>query len=285
MIAVGVVAAVVVAVAVSRSSTVSGQGGSRPLGSSATDVVFVHGAGCTALPFTTEAIHDLESLTGRSATTFHTVAYYACDSGGDSIVNEGSSSYLPSTDDNGVNTDIRRISYELAWYLWNDFGSKGKAVDLVGHSMGGIVIAYALQRIAAHDPAYPSALTVNSVTTFSSPFDGVSPSLCATGQTAECTQLLTGSSLLSQISSAGAVTLGPKTVWTLVGSDGADAIPTTSSLALPGVTYRVDYQAPAYTHTSYLVDPTPTRSARGLMNGGEFLSGYHSLELLAHLLT
>ena len=45
---------------------------------------------------------------------------------------------------------LARISYELAWYLWNDFGSKGEAVDLVGHSMGGIVIAYALQQIAAH---------------------------------------------------------------------------------------------------------------------------------------
>ena len=269
---------------IGQTSTSTGLGRAAAVTASATDVVFVHGAGCGAIAYTTTAIRDLEAA-GRAASTLHTVSYYACDVGGVSIMNEGSSSYLPSRDANDTSTDVRRFSYELAWYLWNTFGAKGKPVDVVGHSMGGIIITYALQRIAAHDPDYPTSLTVRSVTTFSAPYAGVSQSLCAQDTTTECTQLLAGSSLINQITATGAVTLGSKTVWTAVASEGADAIPSKSTLALAKVTYRVDYTYPAYTHTSYLVDASALRNARGTLNGTPFATGAHSLALLAQLLT
>jgi pimeloyl-ACP methyl ester carboxylesterase len=246
-----------------------------------TDVVFVHGAGCGAMQYTLAAMAAEQKETGLPASTFHTVAYYSCDTSGDSILDEGSASHLPSPGDNDTNTEIESIAYELAWYLWDNFGSSGKPVDLVGHSMGGIVIAYAMQRIAAHDPDYPPSLTVHSVTTFSTPFGGVSASLCDENPSQECTELLTGSALLAQVDGTGAVSLGGQTDWTLVGSDGADSLPTSSTLALPGVTNRVDYTSPMYTHTDYLLDSSSANDASGTINGTPFQDGVHSLELLA----
>ena len=230
------------------------------------------------MQYTLAAIAAEESETGLPASIFHTVAYYSCDTSGDSIINEGS---IPSTGSNDVNTDIDRIAYELAWYLWDSFGSSGKPVDLVGHSLGGIVIADALQHVAAHDPDYPTSLIVHSVTTFSSPFGGVPESLCDETPSLECTELLAGSSLLTQIDATGAVNLGGATNWTLVGSDGADQIPTSSTLALPGATDRIDYTDPMYTHTSYLLDSATTMNATGTINGAPFQAGAHSLALVA----
>ena len=250
---------------------------------STTDVVFVHGAGCGAINYTYYAMKFQAAATGEPMSKLHTVAYYNCDTYGDSIVNEGSPNYLPSTDQNGMNTEIDRVAYELAWYLWNNFGSKGLPVDLVGHSMGGVIIADALQHIVEQDPAFPPSLDVPSVITFSAPMGGVSASFCALAPSEECTELTEGSPLLAGIDAAGAPKPGG-TVWVAVGSDGSDPIPSSSSLALPGATWRIDYTSPAYTHTGYLTDASWALNAHGTVNGIPFSTGYHSLLMMAELL-
>src|SRR5207249_4490639 len=106
--------------------------------------------------------------------------------------------------------DVRHFSYELAWWLWDTFTSQGKPVDLIGHSMGGLIITYALQRVAAQDPLFPPSLTVSTVVTISTPFKGVNGMMCASTNT-QCLDLLPGSELVSQVQAAGAVHPGADT--------------------------------------------------------------------------
>jgi pimeloyl-ACP methyl ester carboxylesterase len=248
-----------------------------------TDVVFVHGYGNCQNPWISGAGPLLTQYDWRHepVAKLHAIEYYGCDWGGESIVGAGpnSASYYPDTiDDNGQNTDIRHLGYELAWYLWDHFGSKQLPVDLVGHSMGGLIITYALQRVAAHDPQFPPHLTVPTVVTFSTPFAGASVG-CA--PSVECSEIAPDSAFVHDVMAAGAPQLAGGTLWLLMGSSaGCDAIPASSTLALPRATWRVDYRTPCYLHTSYVWDTSAAGNATGTLNGKSW-TGPHSLAFMA----
>jgi pimeloyl-ACP methyl ester carboxylesterase len=250
---------------------------------SSTDVVFVHGYGNCQNPWISGSGPLLTQYNWRHepVAKLHAIEYYGCDWGGESIVGAGPDNaiYYPDTvDDNGQNSDIRHLGYELAWYLWNHFAAKGLPVDLVGHSMGGLIITYALQRVAAHDPRFPPRLTVPTVVTFSTPFAGANVG-CA--PSVECSQLEPGSSFLAAVRAAGAPQLTGGTLWLLMGSSaGCDAVPATSSLALARTTWRVDYHSPCYTHTGYAWDTSAAGNATGTVNGKAW-TGAHSLAFMA----
>src|SRR5215471_9694242 len=77
-----------------------------------------------------------------------------CQAGGwqshESSANEGTTSH-------NRNTDIRHLAYHLAWYLWDEFSSRGRNVQIVGYSMGGLIVRWALDATQDHalgtDPA------------------------------------------------------------------------------------------------------------------------------------
>ena len=254
---------------------------------STTDVVFVHGyGGCQDA-----RLAGMGVILGQyywhhaPMSSLHAVEYYGCDTDGESIIEYGpnSAGYYPSPDKNAHATDIRHFSYELAWWLWDNFTSRGKPVDLVGHSMGGLVVTFALQRVAARDPLFPPYLTVPSVVTVSSPFKGA-PGFTCPGIDKECNEMLPGSEFSNAVMAAGAVqpgeTASSTTTWTLIGSVGCDLVAASSTLSLPHANMVVDYAKPCYTHTSYLTDYATAVDALVTINGAAHVGTPHALWLI-----
>jgi hypothetical protein len=71
-------------------------------------------------------------------------------------------------------THIPEISKDLAWYVYNNFSSKNVDVDIVAHSMGGLVLRYAIYRVAVGDSSFPPYLLITHAATLASPFTGYS---------------------------------------------------------------------------------------------------------------
>jgi pimeloyl-ACP methyl ester carboxylesterase len=279
-----------------------------PAGSAATapafhtPVVVVHGyGGCQNVTQSMEGPFAEQYYTGTAAADLHLIAYYGCDVTGESIqgygplngpacisadptVRVGCPANLRSPDNDYVNTDFRRFSYELAWYLFGKFGAS-TPVDLVGHSMGGLIITYAIQQIAAHNPSYPSSLSIQTVVSFSTPFAG--GNLGTANYEARQMAPTGADSVVAGISAAGAKQMyaGKYTLWAAEGSSGGcDVFPSSSSLALPRETFTMDYTTPCYSHSGYLWDAFQPVNATGKLNGAATTTGYHSLDLMHYVI-
>lgn len=72
----------------------------------------------------------------------------------------------------GLNTSIRHLGYHLAWTIWNHYSRRGKRIDLVGHSMGGLIVRYALARTARGHDRFPPYLLVEDAVTLGTPHNG-----------------------------------------------------------------------------------------------------------------
>ena len=55
------------------------------------------------------------------------------------------------------NEPIEHVACELAWYIYTNWTSHGQNVKVVAHSMGGLIIRYAIQMMG-HDSHFPSSL-------------------------------------------------------------------------------------------------------------------------------
>ena len=114
------------------------------------------------------------------------------------------------------NTSIRHLAWHLANYIATNFTAKGLAVDVVAHSMGGLMIRYALAKQGVD--SFPR-LMVEDVVTLGSPHSGASfAQLTGSTQGAE---MEPGSSLITWLKAWG---MNPKgtggTDWTVIGSHG-----------------------------------------------------------------
>jgi hypothetical protein len=69
-------------------------------------------------------------------------------------------------------TSIRHLAFHLAWLIHDRYTSRGVAVDLVGQSMGGLVVRYALAATEAHLAHFPRRLLVDDVVTLGTPLGG-----------------------------------------------------------------------------------------------------------------
>lgn len=226
----------------------------------ATPVVFVHGffgGRCpTGLNVASAMIGPTYELaTGGWGGPLDVVSYYACDQGGSRI----------GSDTTG--TSIRRIGAQLARYIYRTYTAHGQTVDVVAHSMGGLVARTAVEFTADHARGFPPSLLVNRVVTFSTPFNGVSraairavPGLAGTRQ---ARQARVGSAFLASLARRG-ITAG--TDWLVIGSSGGcDLVGGASAVDMPHAV-RIRY-AGCWSHTAYLYNRTPTRSYPAYRNG------------------
>ena len=114
------------------------------------------------------------------------------------------------------NTSIRHLAWHLANYISANFSTKGLAVDVVAHSMGGLLIRYALAKQGVD--SFPRLL-VEDVITLGTPHNGASfAALTGTTQGAE---MEPSSTLIAWLKTWG---MNPQarggTDWTNVGSHG-----------------------------------------------------------------
>lgn len=136
----------------------------------------------------------------------------------------------------GANDGIEKLGKALANKIYSEYTSKGKSVDLVGHSMGGLVIRDALSGVAKKKSGYPSKLYVEDVVTLGTPHDGTNSSLCV--YTA-CAQMRKNSSYLKQLKKNPQSAQG--TDWTAIASD-ADEVVGEDTATGGGVRHWVRYK-------------------------------------------
>lgn len=254
------IAASACAVALLTMLAVAVPGASASSAPDATPVVFVHGFYAERCP---DGLNVASALIGPTfelraagwAGPLDVVSYYACDRSGSAI---GADT---------PNTSIRRIGAQLARYIYRKYTAQGQPVDIVAHSMGGLIARTAIELTAHHLRGFPPALRVDRVVTFSTPFAGISRAairaVSGLAGTRQARQVRAGSRFLRSLASRG---VAPGTDWLAIGSSGGcDLVPGTSAVDVPHA-LRLRY-AGCWSHTQYLYNRTATRSFAAYRDG------------------
>jgi pimeloyl-ACP methyl ester carboxylesterase len=241
-------------------------------------VLYVHGvilgSGCVGTDVT-GPVAELAAVLRRHHWTgpVRSVEYYCADSGRGAVDIRGTA--RPTAD-----TSITDIASLLAWYVYRSYSSRGTSIDLVGHSMGGLIIRDALDH--AGQRGFPPYLRVREVVTIATPYAGMpARSFCPV----QCQQMSYGSSYLADLSRSASPPQGRGgTTWTEIGGSPCDNIPASSALAVPA-TLRIDLTSRApvcYTHLGYLNDPSGARNVGATVTSPDgrvtHVNGPHSLE-------
>jgi len=158
------------------------------------------------------------------------------------------------------NTSIRHLSWHLANYIGTNFTARGIAVDVIAHSMGGLMIRYALAKQGVD--SFPRLL-VEDVVTLGAPHDGARFAvLTGTTQGAE---MEPGSSLITWLKASAKNPQGTGgTDWTTIGSHG-DLIVQEDTATAMSAPHRWRYTtSPTWvTHRDYMrSSSTSTRRAQ-----------------------
>jgi hypothetical protein len=177
----------------------------------------------------------------------------------------GGKNYSPSGGDRSTigtrDEDIRHIACVLSWYIWDHYTKFGRPVDLVGHSMGGIIIRWALYATPRSGSAFPPNLYVPAVVTFASPhhgiYTGASVALCPFNGCLQVSQLElhTSQTIMQELMTTGRNPQGTggtgSTVWTIMGSSGDTLL---GEYAVDGMDalHKVWYINPTYGHGEIL---------------------------------
>jgi hypothetical protein len=187
---------------------------------------------------------------GEWGRVYDPISYFKCDVNGTDI---------GTAADN--NTPIEKIAHDLAWYVYNKYSSHGQSVEMVGHSMGGLIIRAALTSFAAHDPSYPPTLLVQDVVTVSSPFAGTDFG-CATSSY-QCREMMPGSGFVTWLAKNQNPQATNGTDWTLLGGSPCDVVPSASATAMSGSHHWIYYRGTptCYDHSSYLWDSSAATDA------------------------
>jgi pimeloyl-ACP methyl ester carboxylesterase len=156
------------------------------------------------------------------------VGFYAWDTPDTGCdVNLGDTDGKPATPAKGTrNTSIKELGRRLAWNIHNVYSSKGKSVDLVGHSMGGLIIRAALAgyQLHRHEREWPDVLYVEDVVTLGTPHEGTTDAVSlgcrVVERTRQCKEMVPGagrgSGFLGWLRKAPNPQASAGTDWTLI---------------------------------------------------------------------
>lgn len=229
---IGAMSALAVAIVLSSASEASAQRSDDR----AKPVLFVHGINRNDRA-SSDCEHDFSAMRTAFKDFGHTgelttVGYYRHDRRCDfSIADHGSHSRHHGgsgehNNDGGhsADTDIRHLGYHLAWALYDRYSRHGKAVDVVGHSMGGLITRYALAQTELRHPEFPPFVRVEDAVTLGTPHGGARwyGLACRYDQ---CGQMRAGSSFLRWLESDAWEPDGSGgTDWSTMGSDDDSAV-------------------------------------------------------------
>jgi pimeloyl-ACP methyl ester carboxylesterase len=182
-----------------------------------TQILLVHGYGeasegkdCNGSTWK-NALRYYQDAGGRDRSSMTTIGYYKGDRC-DVMIGDGKASNQ---------RPIQGIARDLAIYIDREYTSKGRPVNVIAHSMGGLVTRVALLGSAQGWKGFPHGkLNVDNVVTLSTPHRGVSKPSARDDR--QWTQMDPGSGFMTRLHEPGSE-LGEGwangTDWSLVGSD------------------------------------------------------------------
>lgn len=135
----------------------------------------------------------------------------------------------PATTPHTTETTIQHLAYHWAWTIKHTFGTE--CIKVIAHSMGGLIVRYAIAMVQAQDADFPWDICVEDVVTLGTPHNG-SPNAGFWCPDWQCLQQEQGSDFINWL---GANARNPKTPggtdWTTVGStdDGTAPVPSATN--------------------------------------------------------
>ena len=170
---------------------------------------------------------------------------------------------------------LEHLGYRLAWMLYTVYSRNGVTVDVVSHSMGGLITRYALAQVARKHVDFPPYLYVEDSVTLGTPHAGTGwADLCWTTQ---CEQMRPGSAFVNWLASYAPNPQGSGgTDWTTVGSYDDEVVSEGSAISMSAA-HKVQYLGSAdVAHSDYYVDTSDLRTADVRYNdyGGTFYYWY-----------
>ncbi len=250
-------------------------------------IAFPTAAGARAAGETTLMVHGLDPI-GRASADCRswqpmvdafargggrgpslTLAYYArdvncslsIDGHGSHRAHHGGGGHGSSGRSHTADASIRHLGHHLAWFIHDRYTRRRKSVDLVGNSMGGLVIRYALHKVEQRSADFPPRLLVDDVVTLGTPHGGaLLAHLCP--YALECREMRPGSRLLNEL---GRFARDPQatngTDWTTIGSY-VDRIVSEGSAVDMDAHRRVVYRTKmGIGHSDYRRDTSPNLDA------------------------
>ncbi|WP_433270677.1 esterase/lipase family protein [Actinosynnema sp. CS-041913] len=176
-------------------------------------VLFIHGyAGPTGEGYNCRGYWDaaMDAMKSWGWTgSFETVRLYRGDT--DCTLN---------VSDGDKKVGIEELGKRLAWTVHNEFSRRGQSVDVIAHSMGGLVVRAALTGVQRRLSGWPPYLYIEDVATLGTPHAGTVPAFgCGDRQ---CVDMRPGSEFLGWAAENPQSAQG--TDWTLIASGSDDVI-------------------------------------------------------------
>ncbi|GAA2635752.1 hypothetical protein SMC26_34560 [Actinomadura fulvescens] len=170
----------------------------------------------------------------------HVVCFYANASGCNTRIESGSYALA-----------LRWLGSRLAWNIYSSYTVHGRYVDVMAHSMGGLIVRAAVTGVSKKDPEYPPALYIEDVATLGTPHSAPPLArLCASATgSQQCVDMEEGSAFrrwLLENPNTG-YNYGPD--WTLLGSDADGTVPTYAAHGMRAGHYVRYYEAGGIDHS------------------------------------
>lgn len=143
-------------------------------------------------------------------------------------------------------TPIKDVAKKFANYVSKNYTAKGIKVDVVAHSMGGLVVRAALHHTHKGTAGFPKKLYIEDVVTLGTPHAGITKSRATfCGSTRQCTDLKPGSGFLKALPSKMPSTTrngNMSTDWTTISSYNDQTVSEDSGVA-GTASHEVQYKA------------------------------------------
>jgi pimeloyl-ACP methyl ester carboxylesterase len=189
--------------------------------------------------------------------SFHPVRYYRDDTACTDFFGPGSSPRIASATSD---TKIESLAKTFAWYVYNRFNKQGVPVNIVAHSMGGLIVRYAIDQVQRHTSGWPPYFVAPSVVTFGTPHNGIEmgpfhAGCRFSGDSGECRQMDKSSGFIEYLRAhARNPQGGYGTWWSLAGSHADNTVDEGSAIDM-AVRYKMRWASEdSIEHSDYMHD-------------------------------
>ncbi|MFF2847483.1 esterase/lipase family protein [Streptomyces sp. NPDC058001] len=130
-----------------------------------------------------------------------------------------------------VNTEPTVIARKLANHIYENYSKKGRPVDMVGHSYGGLIIRAAIVGTNKKLKGFPPYLLIEDAVTMGTPHHGAA--LASGCPNVQCKRMTKGSDWIKWLNGGNSEARGG-TDWTLIGSNADLIVSADSATAMTG---------------------------------------------------